>query len=170
MLLLILLLLLLFIENAHSSFERAFPHERSPIWNVANCPVLCAERMSSAILRNHLKYVFLFLVFARQSWKTSAHACSWLFLAHFRSFSPLNDVVLLVVILAITTFDKMELDECWEESNSTRSLWHTELISRECWLFSNSKAGKSWEALLDSHSANWWVGLSDVQSTLLEQD
>ena len=56
LLLLIILLLLLFIENAHSFFERAFPHERSPIWNVANCPVLCAERMRSAILRNHLKH------------------------------------------------------------------------------------------------------------------
>ena len=111
----------------------------------------------------------------RQSWKTSAHAYGWLSLAHFRSFdqwkvSTLNDVVHVGDSLAITTFDKIELDEFWEQSNSTRSLWHTELISRECWLFSNSKAGKSWEALLDSHSATGWVDLSDVQSTLLEQD
>ena len=109
-----------------------------------------------------------------QSWKTSAHACSWLFLVWLRlfhqwKFSPLNEVVLAADFLAITTFDKMELDEFWEQSNSTRSLWHTELISRECWLFSNSKAGKLWEALLDSHSATGWVGLSDFQ-TLLEQD
>ena len=81
----------------------------------------------------------------------------------------LNDVVPVHVgdSLAITTFDKMELDEFWEQSNSTRSLWHTELISRECWLFSNSKAGKSWEALLDSHSATRWVDLSDVHGFLV---
>ena len=67
----------------------------------------------------------------RQSWKTSAHACSWLFLARFRSFhqwkfTPLNNVVLAGDFLAITTFDMMELDEFWEQSNSTRSLWDTE--------------------------------------------
>ena len=47
--------LLLCSENGHSSFLRAFPHERSPFLNVANCPVLCAERKRSAILGNHLK-------------------------------------------------------------------------------------------------------------------
>ena len=60
---------------------------------------------------------------ARQSWKTSAHACSWLFLARFRSFdqwkfSPLNNVALAGDFLSITTFDKMELDEFLEQSNS----------------------------------------------------
>ena len=60
---------------------------------------------------------------ARQSWKTSAHACGWLFLAHFRSFdhwkvSTSKDVVRVGDSLAITTFDKMELDEFWEQSNS----------------------------------------------------
>ena len=111
----------------------------------------------------------------RQSWKTSAHACGWLFLAHFRSFdqwkvSTLNDVVIVGDSLTITTFDKMELDEFWEQSNSTRRLWHTELISRECWLFSNSEAGKSWEALLDSHSATGWVDLSDVHGFLVSNE
>ena len=84
--------------------------------------------------------------------------------------STLNDVVPVGDSLAITTFDKMELDEFWEQSNSTRSLWHTELISRECWLFSNSKAGKSWEALLDSHSATGWVDLSDVHGFLVSNE
>ena len=75
--------------------------------------------------------------------------------------SNLNDVVFAGDSLEITTFDKMELKDFWEQSNSTRSPWHTEFISRECWLFSNSKAGKLWEALLDSQSATGWVGLSD---------
>ena len=80
----------------------------------------------------------------------------------------ITKVVLTGDFLAITTFDQMELDEFWEQSNSTWSLWHTELVSRECWLFSNSKAGKSREALLDSHSATGWVGLSDVpQGTIV---
>ena len=53
--------------------------------------------------------------FSRQSWKTSVHACSWLFLARFRSFdqwkfSNLKDVVFAGDFLAITTFDKMELE------------------------------------------------------------
>ena len=67
--------------------------------------------------------------------------------ARFRSFdqwkfTALDNVVLAGDFLAITTLDKMELDEFWEKSNSIRSLWHTELISREYWLFRNSKAAK----------------------------
>ena len=46
-------------ENGHSFLLRAFPHERSPFLNVANCPVLCAERMRSAILGHHLKRMLL---------------------------------------------------------------------------------------------------------------
>ena len=39
--------------------------------------------------------------------------------------------------LAITTFDKMELDEFSEQSNSTRSLWHTQHFMR--WVVSCTK-------------------------------
>ena len=81
-----------------------------------------------------------------QSWKTSAHACGWLFLVRFRSFdqwkfSPLNNVVLAGDFLAITTFNKMELDEFWEQSNSTRRLWHTKHFMR--WVVSCTKANFS---------------------------
>jgi len=46
-------------------------------------------------------------------------------LAFWRDFDRLiafDNVVLAGDLLAITTLDKMELDEFWEQSNSTRSL------------------------------------------------
>ena len=152
-----------------------FERRQAILWLPVGTESLLTVRMLLIFQTSREPYCFANIYLPRQSWKTSAHACGWLFLAHFRSFdqwqvSTLNDVVTVGDSLATTTFDKMELDEFWEQSNSTRSLWNTELISRECWLFSNSKAGKSWEALLDSHNATGWVDLSDVQSTLLEQD
>ena len=57
--------------------------------------------MRFSLVFHHYNKEFVSLESAeeRQSWKTSAHMCGWLFLARFRSFyqwkfSPLNNVVL----------------------------------------------------------------------------
>jgi len=70
-------------------------------------------------------------------------ACVWLTLSGAFSIVwsmkvyPLSDLVLAGDFLAIITFDKMEIDEFWEQSHSTRGLWHTQHFMR--WVVSCTK-------------------------------
>ena len=100
------------IPKTHGILVTADPNDRSSfaysfygIYNV-NFETQCA------ITSGHMCDSWGYSWSKWQSWKTSAHACSWLFLARFRSldqwkFTPLNNVVVAGDFLAITTFDNL---------------------------------------------------------------